>query len=190
MPAHRVSTRASDLIARGKRAGKTSREIARELKKRLGIELDQSTITRHAQKIGGDAVGPRGKRKPPPPSPVRVAEEEPPVGAAAGWEAPDREVLSDEVAALRREVDNIQRILGLDLPPRDRVALTAELRAGFKSIRQVEAARRDAKKNEVEDVTRIVDRLKRFAADNHENFGEPALDDDEVPAGGHSSRSA
>ncbi len=182
MPTHRITSEASARIVAGKKAGKSSRAVAQELKDELGIELDQRTISRHVGKIGEQPppVAPKMPRRP------RADEDDDP-----GFEPhPPATPTLDEVTALETEVSYLQVLLANPLPPRDRTALNAELRQTFASIRMAKKAIKDAQDSEDEDVTWMIAKLKRFAAMNAQtdDAPQPAADDEPGSAPGVVSR--
>lgn len=174
MPTHRVTSRASEIICSGKRAGKTSREIAKEVKKKLGIELDQRTISRHIASIRGKPrdrskegakAKPSAKKKAAARKPSALDLLEPPPLD------PDREPLP-EIEALEREAVTLQLLLAKDLPPPHRAQLTSELRQVFASIRKANAAKREVQKQQSADLDWLKRKLKRFAEIDGETLPE------------------
>ncbi len=176
MPTHRVTSRASEIICAGKKAGKTSREIAKEVKKKLGIELDQRTISRHIATIRGkprDRAREGAKAKPKAPARRKPSVldliEPPPID-------PDRKTLP-EIEALEREAATLQKLLAHDLPPPHRAALNAELRQTFTSIRKANQAKREVEKQQGADLDWLKRKLKRFAEIDGEELPEAVEDD-------------
>jgi hypothetical protein len=171
MPTHRVTSRASEIICAGKKAGKTSREIAKEVKKKLGIELDQRTISRHIATIRGkprdrstETAKATKKRASARKSAAIDLLEPPPLD-------PDRDTLP-EIEALEREAATLQKLLARDLPPPHRAALNSELRQTFASIRKANAAKREVQKQQGADLDWLKRKLKRFAEIDGETLPE------------------
>jgi hypothetical protein len=185
VPTHRVTPAASEVIRRGKTAGKSSRQIAEILREQLGIVLDQRTISRHAKASPANrkATGPPRRESPPKASTKAVPEvpDEPEtVSPFLDEGIEDTAPTLNETAALEREVIRLQNLLATDIPNRDRVALVGELRQSLKSIRQVKAAAKTGQRAEDQEVAATVAKLKRFALRNVKDFGE-ADEPDAVP---------
>lgn len=152
----RVTPAASALIRGELAAGNSARDVAATVANRLGIELDHTTILRHAKKTDRRAEG------------------------GAVLEVPeDFEPIADEVEALEKQCGKLQGLLELDLPARDRAALTGELRQVFGAIRKATTAKQKAGEVADQDVAWVVAKLKRFDRMNRKDAGE-AIDDDGV----------
>ncbi len=164
MPNHIITPAASELIRTEKAAGKSSRDIAKILADRLGIEIDQRTVSRHMQKLA-PVLGAK-------PRSVEVA-------PAAPREPAEVDSI-DEIEALERQVVTLLGLLEGDIPNRDRVAINAELRQTYGSIRKAKSARREEAAIQSADAAWVLAKLKRFDA----MAGEGAEQDDEdaVPA--------
>lgn len=173
----RVTSAASGLIAAGKKAGRSSRDIAGTIRENLGIELDQRTISRHAKALAGKPTEKkRPKLKPVPLEGPEPKPYKPPAPPA------DFTATLDEVDALEREADTLQRLLAVDLPPRDRASLTGELRQLFGAIRKAKHAAKQAADAEDADVAWMVAKMKRHAANNAKHFADEVTEaEDEVP---------
>lgn len=177
---HKVTSGASQLILREKRAGKSSRDIAKKLLDELGVTLDQRTISRHVARIEGKAQkrapepAPTPKVKPRPKArPERTSTERVPIPSSTG------ETTLDEVEALERQVLKLQVLLEEDLPPKDRAALTGELRQTFASIRKAVTAKKQLAATSNSDAEWVLAKLRRFDAMNR--GAEAPVDDGAVP---------
>lgn len=177
----KITPAASELITREKRAGKSSREVARLCQEQLGISIDQRTISIHAARIAGkarDRTGEPGRsepireiREPEAPKPPAKTKKKPERDPAPPRAMPEPRFESgegaveptlDEIEALEREARRLQRLLQIDLTAKDRAALNSELRQTFGAIRKAQGARQEAAKLENADTAWVLAKLKRF----------------------------
>lgn len=161
MPRLRTTPEASDIIAKGKAAGRSSRDIQKDVKDQTGIDLDQRTISRYTKKLGVEKPGSSlSKTKP----------SKPDAKSKASKPRASRKVpVLDEIPALQREAARLQQILGLTIPNSDRAKVTAELRSCFKAIRGAELAKAQRLNLQSSEAQKLLATLERVAAEN----GEP-----------------
>jgi hypothetical protein len=171
---HRVTAEASRLISEEKKAGRSSREVARILQERLGITLDQRTISRYAARTA--TKSPKSAPKPPPTVQKILGSAKPPQAS------PPEGPTLDEIAALERQALKLQELLDGDLPPRDHAAICSELRQTFNSLRSAKHAQKEAKATENADVTWMKKKLMRFAESKRQETKAPDAARPEVSA--------
>lgn len=158
MPTPKLTPEASDAIARGKAAKRSSRALQQELREDHGLVVDQRTISRHTKKIGVDKPrkGPRRSR-----APAKAAAK----AKSRPTKDADFKVLT-EIPALEREAARLQKLLHLSITASDRAKLNSELRGTFKQIRLAQAAAVEARARQSADVKALVAKLTREAEKN------------------------
>ena len=167
-----VTNDAAQLIAELYDAGTSTRDIARVVRERLGLDLNQSTIVRHL-----------GRSKP---APTRARAH----GNAPHVPRPPEalEPTLDEIPALERRARRLQELLDDEdalTGARDVCALNAELRQTFASIRKARAAQREAAGILSADAQATLARIRKFQQQNQSYptaVAEPAPQDAPVPA--------
>lgn len=174
-----ITSDAAQLIAEAKSAGKSSRETARIVHDRLGIELDQSAISRHWAQV---QKKPKAKQ---PSNPKAARARRPATTSGAPAEVSRVEPTLNEIEALQRRARRLQELLedeGSLSGARDVVALNAELRQTFASLRRAQAAKQVADKSLSREATEILERLRKMANQQREYPTESKDDGVPLPA--------
>lgn len=176
----RVTTEASAVIQAAKAAGKSSREIAAELKDQLGIELDQRTISRHVALIEGRKQKRQPKRAGKAPGKAKAK----PVAVPAT----SRTEPLNEIKTLEARAREFEAILQQKLPLRDRIAASKELRDCFAQIRAAQGGPNgNADGKAAQDAAWVVQKLRRLVKNTPETPPEAAAPNGEESGAAHGS---
>jgi hypothetical protein len=174
VPKHKITADAAIKIARWSKSGKSAREIARLLKVQ-GLQIDQRSVSRFITRCDEPRLGSFDPQESPPESPNKPPQET------------EISISLDEIAALELRARRIQEVLRDDaaIPIRDMVALNAELRQTFASLRKARAAQREAVGILSADAQATLDRIRKFQRQNQSypaTVEEPAPQDAPIPA--------